>query len=153
SHGKLNASPVARGRAGRGNYSLGNEMLGFSAAQTAAGLHAFFATRHMHEYGTTSAHFGAIAVSCRQWACLDPEAQMYGRPITVEDHQQSPLVVEPYHLLDCCLESDAGVAIVLTTAERARELKRPPIFVMGLGFGDHARKHWWDKTNYTQLDV
>ena len=153
SHGKLATTPVGRGRAGRGNYSLGTEMLGFSAAQTAAGLHGFFATRHMHEYGTTSEHFGAVAVSCREWACLNPTAQMHGRPITVEDHQASPLIVEPYHLLDCCLESDAGVAIVLTTAERAKELKKPPIYVMGLGFGDHARQQWWDKTNYTQLDV
>ena len=131
--------PDGRGRAGRGNYVLGNEMLGFSGAATAGGLHAFFATRHMYEYGTKSEHFGAIAVSCRQWACLNPEAQMHGRPITIEDHQNSPLIVEPYHLLDCCLDSDAGVAVVITKAERAKELKKPPVFVMGLGFGDHAR--------------
>ena len=153
SHGKLNASPVGRTRAGRGNFTLGNEMLGFSAAATAGGLHAFFASRHMHEYGTTSEQLGAVAVSCRQWACLDPAAQMHGRPITIADHQRSPLIVEPYHLLDCCLDSDAGVAFILTTAERARELKKPPVYVMGLGFGDHARKLWWDKANYTQLDV
>ncbi|HWG05926.1 MAG TPA: thiolase family protein [Beijerinckiaceae bacterium] len=152
-HGKLAANPTGRGRAGRGNYVLGNEMLGFSGAATAGGLHAFFATRHMYEYGTTSEHFGAVAVSCRQWACLNPEAQMHGRPITIDDHQNSPLIVEPYHLLDCCLDSDAGVAVVITRAERAKELKKPPVFVMGLGFGDHARKLWWDKSNYTQLDV
>src|SRR5581483_1952166 len=58
-----------------------------------------------------------------------------------------------YHLFDCCLQSDAGVAVILTTAERARDLKRPPVYVMGLGFGDHARQAWWDKTNYTSLDV
>jgi acetyl-CoA acetyltransferase len=153
SHGKLRAKAAGRGRAGRGNYTLGNEMLGFSGAATAGGIHAFFATRHMHEYGTTSEQFGAVAVSTRQWACLNPDAQMYGRPITIEDHQNSPLIVEPYHLLDCCLDSDAGVAIVVTTADRARELKQPPIYVLGTGFGDHARKMWWDKTNYTQLDV
>jgi acetyl-CoA acetyltransferase len=153
SHGKLAAKSPGRGRAGRGNYGLGNELLGFSGAATAGGLHAFFASRHMHEYGTTSEQFGAVAVSCRQWACLNPQAQMYGRPITVEDHQNSPLIVEPYHLLDCCLDSDAGVAIVVTTAERAKELKKPPVYVMGQGFGDHARKLWWEKANYTQLDV
>jgi acetyl-CoA acetyltransferase len=78
---------------------------------------------------------------------------MYGKPITVADHQASPLIVEPYHMLDCCLESDAGVAIVVTTAERARDLKQVPVHIMGLGFGDQARQQWWEKTNYTQLDV
>jgi len=92
-------------------------------------------------------------VSLREWACLNPEAQMFGRPITIADHQNSPWMVEPYHLLDCCLESDAGVAIVITTAERARDLPKKPVYVMGLGFGDHARQLWWDKANYTQLDV
>jgi acetyl-CoA acetyltransferase len=153
SRGKLAAKSVARSRAGRGNYTLGNDQLGYSSALSAANIHAFLATRHMHEYGTTSRQFGAIAVALREWACLWPEAQMYGKPMTVEDHQNSPLIIEPYHLFDCCLESDAGVAFVVTSAERARDLKKPPVYIMGLGFGDHARQLWWDKENYTQLDV
>src|SRR5579859_6178208 len=58
--------------------------------------HSFLAARHMHEYGTTSRQLGAIAVQDRAWACKNPKAKMYGRPITVEDHQASPFIVEPY---------------------------------------------------------
>ena len=149
-HGQLKSDPQRGVRIAAGNTILGNELLGFNSAAT---FHVLFATRHMHEYGTTSAQLGAIAVQTRQWACLNPEAQMHGKPITVEDHQASPLVVTPYHLLDFCLHSDVGVAYVLTTGERARDLARPPVAVLGLGFGEHARQQWWDKTNYTQLDV
>jgi acetyl-CoA acetyltransferase len=153
-HRVLRSSPPSgRRRAGLGNTTLGTDQLGFSAAASAAAVHALFATRHMYEYGTTSEHFGHVAVSQRKWANLDPDAQMHERPMTLEDHQNSRVVVEPYHLFDCCLQSDAGVAVILTTAERARDLARPPVYLMGLGFGDHAREAWWDKTNYTSLDV
>src|SRR5207247_1768274 len=80
----------------------------------------------------------AIAVQTRAWACRNPRAKMYGRPITVEDHQASPLYVEPYHLLDICLVSDGAVAFILTTAERARDLAKPPVYVLGLGMGEVA---------------
>ena len=150
SHGKLQASPQHGIRLGSGNTILGNELLGFTSA---ASFHVLFATRHMHEYGTTSDQFGSIAVQQRQWACLNPDAQMYGKPITIDDYRNSPLMIEPYHVLDFCLHSDVGVAYVLTTVDRARDLARPPVAVMGLGFGEHAREQWWDKTNYTQLDV
>ena len=149
-HGKLRSDPQRGIRLAAGNTILGNELLGFGSA---ASFHVLFATRHMHEYGTTSAQLGAIAVQTREWACLNPEAQMYGKPITIDDHQNSPMVIEPYHLMDFCLHSDVGVAYVLTTVERARDLARPPVGVLGLGFGEHARQQWWDKTNYTQLDV
>jgi acetyl-CoA acetyltransferase len=78
---------------------------------------------------------------------------MYGRPITVEDHQASPLYVEPYHLLDICLVSDGAVAFILTTAERARDLARPPVYVLGLGMGEVADTLWWDNKNYTHMAV
>jgi acetyl-CoA acetyltransferase len=94
-----------------------------------------------------------IAVQQRAWACLNPRAKMYGRPITIEDHQSSPYVVEPYHLLDICLVSDGAVAFVLTTAERARDLARPPVWVLGLGTGEVAEELWWEKKNYTHLAV
>ena len=149
-HGKLQSNMQTGIRLGSGNTILGNELLGFGSA---ASFHVLFATRHMHEYGTTSAQFGAVAAQTRQWACLNPEAQMYGKPITVEDHQASPMTIEPYHVLDYCLHSDVGVAYILTSAERARDLAKPAVDVMGLGFGEHARQQWWDKTNYTQLDV
>lgn len=119
----------------------------------AVGHHSFFATRHMYEYGTTSRQFGAIAVAERQWACLNPAAYMHGRPITIEDYEKSPIVAWPYHVLDCSLQSDGGTAFILTTAERAKDCKRPPIYVMGVGFGEHIRKLWWEKGHHTRLDV
>jgi acetyl-CoA acetyltransferase len=119
----------------------------------AASHHSFFASRHMHEFGTTSEHLGMVAVSHRQWAGLNPAAQMYGRPITIEDYFNAPVVVEPYRLLDCCLVSDGGAAVVLTTAERARDLPKPPVYVLGVGFGEAMEQLWWDKQNYTRLAV
>ena len=120
---------------------------------TAASMHSFFATRHMYEFGTTSRQLGAVAVSERSWACLNPSAYMYGRPMTIEDHQNSPLVVWPYHLLDICLMSDGGTAFIVTTGDRAKDLRKPPVYIMGIGFGEHAQKLWWDKANYTSLAV
>lgn len=119
----------------------------------AASHHTFFASRHMYEYGTTSEHLGMVAVSHRQWACKNPQAQMYGRPITLEDYYNSPVVVEPYRLLDMCLVSDGAAAFVITTAERARDLRKPPVYVLGIGFGEAMRELWWDKKNYTRLAV
>jgi len=119
----------------------------------AASFHGLLATRHMHEYGTTSRQFGAVAVAERQWACLNPRAYMYGRPMTIEDHQNSPIVVYPYHLLDICLISDGGTAFILTTEERAKDLKKPPVYIMGLGFGEQMADLWWKKENYSRLAV
>lgn len=126
------------------------EALGVSAAVSD---HAFFASRHMYEYGTKSEHLGAIAVQERQWANLNPAAYMYGRPMTLADHQNSPVLVYPYHLLDICLVSDGGTAFVVTTGERAKDCRKPPVYIKGFGFGEHMRKLWWEKKNYTQLDV
>lgn len=120
---------------------------------TAVSHHSFFASRHMHEYGTTSEHLGMVAVSTRQWACKNPAAQMYGRPITLQDYLNSPIMVEPYRLLDMCLVNDGGAAFILTTAERARDLPRPPVYVLGVGFGEAMRELWWEKKNYTTLAV
>jgi acetyl-CoA acetyltransferase len=120
---------------------------------SAVSHHSWLAARHMHEYGTTSRQLGMIAVQERQWACMNPRAKMYGRPISIEDHQSSPLVVEPYHLLDICLISDGAVACVLTTAERARDLPRPPVHLLGFGTGEIADELWWEKRHYTHMAV
>jgi acetyl-CoA acetyltransferase len=88
-----------------------------------------FATRYMHEYGATSEDFGRIAVADRRHAANNPKAWFYNQPITLEDHQNSRWIVEPLHLLDCCQESDGGQAIVVTTPERARDLKQTPVIV------------------------
>jgi acetyl-CoA acetyltransferase len=90
---------------------------------------AMFATRYMHEYGATSEDFGRIAVADRKHAATNPKAWFYEQPITLEDHQASRWIVEPLHLLDCCQESDGAQALVVTTAERARDLAQPPVII------------------------
>ena len=89
---------------------------------------------HMLKYGTTSRQLGEIAMTFRKHASMNPVAQMR-TPITIEDHQNSRMVVDPLHLLDCCLVSDAARAIIVTSAERARSLKKPPVYIMGVGQG------------------
>src|SRR5207248_9216152 len=97
---------------------------------TIVGSYALVAQRHMHEYGTTSEQLAEIAVTIRQHASLNPHAK-YRDPITVEDVLASRVISSPLHLLDCCVISDGGGALVLTSIERARDLKKPPVVVLG----------------------
>jgi acetyl-CoA acetyltransferase len=90
------------------------------------------ASRHMHEFGTTSEQLAQVAVTMRTNAARNPKA-MYRDPITVEDVLASRLICDPLHKLDCCVISDAGGAVVLTTERRARDLARPPVWVLGTG--------------------
>jgi acetyl-CoA acetyltransferase len=94
------------------------------------GPYALAASRHMHEFGTTSEQLAQIAVSTRAWATMNPRAR-YRTPITVDDVLASPLQTSPLHLLDCCLVTDGAGAFVMTSAERARSLRQPPVFVLG----------------------
>jgi len=120
---------VRKGAPGANGYQ---EPFGlFSPAQ----MVALAARRHMHLYGTKSEHFGAIAVACRTHALNNPNAVMRGRPITIEDHQNSRMIADPLHLLDCCLETDGGAAVVITSAARAKDLKHKPAYIMGGAFG------------------
>jgi acetyl-CoA acetyltransferase len=98
-------------------------------------MYALVARRHMHRYGTTQDHFGAVAVAQRRWANLNPQAQLHDQPLTLDDYHRSRWVVEPFHLFDCCLVSNGGLAVVVTAADRARDLKRPPVWVRGMGQG------------------
>ncbi len=98
--------------------------------------YALSAARHMHEFGTTSRQLAEVAVSTRQWAALNPQALMRD-PITIEDVLVSPVIASPLHLLDCCLMTDGGGAVVVTSAERARDLRRLPVYVIGSGFSAH----------------
>jgi acetyl-CoA acetyltransferase len=95
---------------------------------------AMLARRHMHEYGTTSEQFGAVAVACRSHAVRNPDACMR-EPMTLEDHQNSRLISEPLRKFDCCLETDGGLALVLVSAERARDLVQPPAYVLAASQG------------------
>jgi acetyl-CoA acetyltransferase len=101
---------------------------------TAVDGFSMWVARHMHQYGTTSEQLAKIAVAARKWAQLNPKAFMYGKgEITVEDVLNSRLVAWPTHLLDCCLVTDGGGAVVVTTAERARDLKKKPVYLLGSG--------------------
>lgn len=102
---------------------------------TPAATVAMQATRYMHEYGATSADFGAVAVADRKHAANNPKAFFYGKPITIEEHQASRWIAEPLHLLDCCQESDGAVAIVVTTPERAADLKQKPAIISAAAQG------------------
>jgi acetyl-CoA acetyltransferase len=96
------------------------------------------ARRHMHEFGTTPEQLAEIAVGVREYAGLNPSAQ-YRDPITVGDVLSSRMIADPLHKLDCCVISDGGGAFVMTTRERARDLPRPPVFVLGAAA---AQTHW-----------
>lgn len=105
---------------------------------SATAQHALGATRHMHDYGTTHDQLGAIAVAFRKHAGLNPDAQMRD-PITLDDYHRSRWIVWPFHLLDCCLVSDGAGAVIVTSAERARDLRKRPIHVMGMGRANNSR--------------
>jgi acetyl-CoA acetyltransferase len=119
----------------------------------AASHHSFFASRHMHEFGTPPEAFGEIAVAIREWAQLNPMAHFCGRPLTLAEYMRSEPVIEPYRLFDMCIVNDGGMAFVLTTAERARDLKAKPVWILGAGFGEAMERLWWEKANYTRLAV
>ncbi|HEY2106472.1 MAG TPA: thiolase family protein [Candidatus Binataceae bacterium] len=97
--------------------------------------YAMVAQRHMYLYGTTHDQLGAIAMAERKWANLNPIAEFYKEPLTIEDYHNSRWVAEPLHLYDCCLVSNGAVCVIVTSAERARDLKKPPVYVLGMGQG------------------
>jgi acetyl-CoA acetyltransferase len=130
SHGESGRSGVgvtrARDTALSGQYEI---PYGFGAAPTWFSL---ITTRHMHEYGTTLEQWAQVAVSTRQWAALHPKA-MHQTPIAVADVLKSRPVVWPFNLLNICLVTDAGAAVVLTRPDRARDCRKKPIWVRGTG--------------------
>jgi acetyl-CoA acetyltransferase len=102
---------------------------------TPAAMVAMMAKRYMHTYGATSEDFGVVTVADRRHAAANPAAWFYRRPITLADHQASRWIAEPLRLLDCCQESDGAVAVVVTSLERARDLRRPPAVVQAAAQG------------------
>ena len=105
---------------------------------TPVGGYAIAAMRHMHEFGTTSEQLAEIAVATRKWASLNPAA-MFRQPIEIADVLASPMISDPLHLLDSCLVTDGGGAVVMTTAAHARALGAQPVYVRGYG---EAQTHW-----------
>src|SRR5215471_3371079 len=102
-------------------------------------FYALLARAHEHAYGTTAEQRAAVAVACRKHASLNPAAQMR-KPITIEDVLASRMIADPLHLLDCSLVSDGGAAFIMTSAERARDFKHTPVYLLGVGEG-HSHEH------------
>jgi len=101
--------------------------------------YALAASRHMHEFGTTREQLASVAVAARSWAAMNPLAWSR-EPLSIEDVLASRMVADPLTLRDCCLVTDGGGAIVVTSAERAASLRRPPVFVLGTGEA-HTHRH------------
>lgn len=100
----------------------------------AATTYALPVLRHFHEFGTTKRQMSHVPAATREWALLNPRALMHDAgPITPEDVEASPVICYPFNRLDCCLVADGGGAIVVTSAERARDMKRKPIWILGTG--------------------
>ena len=98
--------------------------------QGPVGSYALAASRHMAQFGTTPEQLASIAVRTREWASLNPRAKSRD-PLTVDDVLASDVIASPLHKLDCCLVTDGAGAFIVTSAERARSLRRPPVYVLG----------------------
>ncbi|MBI1814754.1 MAG: thiolase [Deltaproteobacteria bacterium] len=131
-HGESGYSRIAMPAPRWGDDSTNNQFeLPYGTSGPATG-YGFLATRHMHTYGTTSEQLAEVAVATRKWAALNPKA--FARdPLTIDDVLNSRMICWPFHLLDCCLVTDAGGAVIVTSAERARDLKTKPVYVLGTG--------------------
>src|SRR5919197_1446995 len=135
---------ISHGQSGRSRVGVPSSgaLYGTNAAQFEApwglpqpvGSYALACSRHMHLYGTTHEQLAEISVATRKWASMNPKAMMR-EPITIQDVLNSRWISWPFHLLDCCLVTDAGGAVVVTSAERARDTRKWPVTV--LGFGEH----------------
>ncbi len=110
----------------------------------AAAVHAFGARRHMELYGTTKEQMGSVAVAFREHAGRNPCAQMR-EPLTLEQYLQGRPIVDPFNLYDCSLVTDGAGAVVVTTVERARDLKRAPVLIRGFGTFNNLRGWFFDE--------
>jgi len=108
---------------------------------TPAAWVAMQAQRYLHDFGATTEAFGRVSVACRRHAAANPAAWFHGRPITLEEHQASRWIVRPLRLLDCCQESDGAVAVVVTSLEHARDLRRPPAVIRAAAQGASRDQH------------
>ncbi|MDV6014187.1 lipid-transfer protein [Haloechinothrix sp. LS1_15] len=102
---------------------------------TPAATVAMLAQRYLHDYGASTEDFGRIAVIDRKHAATNPNAWFHGKPITLDDHQSSRWIAEPLRLLDCCQETDGGIALVITSAERAKDMPHPPAVISAAAQG------------------
>jgi acetyl-CoA acetyltransferase len=150
------ATPSSRGAPSAGGRSGGYGAFGYGYPMMygmvgAAAAHALHARRHIHRFGTTSEQLGAVAVTQRAYAAVRPGTLGYGQPITLEDHQASPMIVDPFRRLDCCRDTDGGVVLLVTTDERARDLQSTAVSVLGVGTGNNLA-NWWTGDVYDLHD-
>ena len=134
---------------GRGGVLPGPAATDAVWGNTLVGSYALAAARHMHDYGTTPEQLAEIAVTMRDHASVNPLAQ-YRDPLTVEDVLSSRLVADPLHLLDCCVISDGGGACVITSNERARDLRKPPAHILGAA---HATTHHMNISQMADINL
>jgi acetyl-CoA acetyltransferase len=102
-------------------------------APTLISAYAMYAQRHMYLYGTTAEQLAQVAVTFRQHAAKNPDAFLGGKSITVEDVLNSSMIASPLHRLDCCVVTDGGGAIVMTSRERAADCRQKPVYLSGFG--------------------
>ncbi len=107
----------------------------------APAMHAFGARRHMDLYGTTKDHLGAIAVAFREHANRNPAAQMHSKKLTLEEYRAGRPIVDPFNLFDCSLRTDGAGAVIVTSLERAKDLRKAPVKISG--FGTHNNVSGW----------
>jgi len=131
-HGQSGRSRVGERTPPSGAQTIAGQFEAPFGLPSPVGAYAMACTRHIHQYGTTKEQLAEIAVATRQWASMNPKAYMRD-PIGIQDVLNSRLICWPFNLLDCCLVTDAGAAVVLTSAERARDLKAKPVAVLGFG--------------------
>jgi acetyl-CoA acetyltransferase len=130
-YGSTQRSDRARGR-GHPSYRLTEQYEGPFGLPTPVGAYALAAMRYMFEYGTTSEQLAEVAVATRKWATLNEKAMMRD-PITIEDVLKSRMIASPLHLLDCCLVTDGGGAVVVASASRAAHTRKAPVWILGHG--------------------
>lgn len=145
--GRIEVALIVHGESGRSGQGLpasGGSAQGMEGQfetpfgmPGAPGAYAMACARHMHQYGTTHEQLAHIAVAAREWARMNPRA-MKRKPLSLDDVMASPIISWPFRKLDCCLVTDAAGAVVVTSLERARDLKTRPVRVIGWGEGhDH----------------
>jgi acetyl-CoA acetyltransferase len=129
-------------RSGGGRLVSGSEPNPYEAPygpRYPVSMYALAASRHMYEYGTTREHLAEVAVAAREWAKLNPKA-FVREDLTIEDVLSSRTVSSPLSVRDCCLVTDGGGAAIVTSAERARELRNPPVYLLGAAEA-HQHRH------------
>lgn len=97
--------------------------------------YGLIAQRHMHEFGTTKEQLAQVALTCRDNANHNPAAQMHGRDLTLDDYFAAPMISDPLGLYDCCLQTDGAVAVIVTSADRAKDLRQKPAYIAGASQG------------------